>query len=271
MECADVRDRLPDYLTGSLDELSLSGLEAHWNTCASCRTEAQSLGEIWTGLGDIPTGEPSPRVQARFEAMLSAYQQGLDAGVARGWDHQLNEWIGRWWPKRPVLQLASALALMILGVALGTQSVTTPEPENTNLISLESEVRSLRQLVALSMLDQASASQRLRGVTWSAQIERPDDEILTTLLNTLDYDSSVNVRLAVVDALGLFGDLPLVRERIISSLPRQDSPLVQISLIDLLVELREQRSITVLEELQASPEVHETVRERAELGISEIL
>ncbi len=270
MECADVRDRLPDYLTRSLDELSLSAVEAHWSTCAACREEAENLGEIWAGLGEIPVGEPSPRVRARFEAMLAAYQQGLDAGAARGWDQRLNEWIGGWWPKRPILQVATARALMIVGVALGV-GYEAPGPDNTNLVTLESEVRSLRQLVALSLLEQASASQRLRGVTWSARIDRPDAEVLTTLLNTLDYDPSVNVRLAVVNALGLFGNVPLVRERIIGSLARQDSPLVQISLIDLLVELKEQRSITVLEQLRESPEVHEMVRERAELGISEIL
>ena len=270
MECAKVREKLPDYLTDTLDELSKTALQTHWNTCPTCQQEADSLKGIWTKLGSIPTEEPSPRVRARFEAMLEAYQEGLaNADPGPRWHETLNEWIAGWWPSQPLIQLSSAMALLIVGLVVGAQFMA-PEAPSGDLRSLEGEVQSLRQLVALSLLDQQSASQRLRGVNWTSRIARPNDEILTSLVSTLNYDPNVNVRLAVIDALAEFSAVPSVREGALNSLARQESPLVQISLINFLVDIREQRSIGVFEQLKQSEAVHESVRERAEWGLNQL-
>ena len=69
MECETVREKLPDYLMDSLDELSGTAIRSHWNTCQSCREEAESLEGVWAKLGTLPSEEPAPRVRARFEAM----------------------------------------------------------------------------------------------------------------------------------------------------------------------------------------------------------
>ena len=49
----------------------------------------------------------------------------------------------------------------------------------------------------------------------------------------------MNVRLAAVDALHGFGASPVTRTAMIQSIRKQDQPLVQIALIDLLVDLHE--------------------------------
>ncbi len=270
MECAKVREKLPDYLTDSLDELSKTALQTHWNSCSACQQEADSLKGIWTKLGSIPTEEPSPRVRARFEAMLEAYEEGMaNADPGPRWHETLNEWIAGWWPRQPLVQLGAAVALLVVGLVVGTQFIVTEAP-NGDLRTLEGEVQSLRQLVALSLLEQQSASQRLRGVNWTSRIARPNDEILTSLLSTLNYDPNVNVRLAVIDALAEFSDAPSVREGALNSLARQESPLVQISLINFLVDIREQRSIGVFEQLRQNGAVHESVRERAAWGLDQL-
>ena len=65
---------------------------------------------------------------------------------------------------------------------------------------MRGELRALRQDVALSMLQQTSASARLQGVSVGAQVARQDPEVLGALLQTLATDPSPNVRLAAVDA-----------------------------------------------------------------------
>ena len=223
MECETVRDKLPDYLMDSLDELSGTAIRSHWNTCPSCREEAESLESVWSKLGTLPSEEPSPKVRARFEVMLEAYGEGLANAQAKpSWHEALNDWISGWWPSQPLVQVASAMALLIVGVVVGTQFVTPAPAGRGDLNALEGEVQSLRQLVALSMLDQQSATQRLRGVNWSTQISQPNPEVLATLLSTLDHDPNVNVRLAVIDALTLSSNTPGVRDGMLEALGEQD-------------------------------------------------
>ncbi len=125
-------------------------------------------------------------------------------------------------------------------------------------------------MVTISLLKQQSASERLKGVSWSSQVSRPDPEFLSTLMHTLNYDPNVDVRLAAVDALLRFAAHPAVKEGLVRSLPKQDSPLVQISLIDLLVQLHERQSIDVLRQLTNDVSQNEQVRQRARWGLQKL-
>ena len=138
------------------------------------------------------------------------------------------------------------------------------------MAGLKGEVDDMRRIVAVSLLKQASPSERLRGVSWSARIDRPGDEIIQTLLETLDNDPNVNVRLAAVDALYLFYDHPEVKEGLLGSLAGQTSPLVQMSLINLLVEIRERRAAEALRRLIQDEKLNPKVKKRAELGLVQL-
>jgi HEAT repeat protein len=128
----------------------------------------------------------------------------------------------------------------------------------------------MRQLVTLSLLNQPTASERLRGVYMSRDIPELDDKYLTALVTALNSDPSVSVRLAAVDALHQFSDSSDVRTDLVASLPRQTSPLVQISLIDTLVRLREQRAVDVFKTIADNPRSIEPVIKRAKMGMDAI-
>jgi len=57
----------------------------------------------------------------------------------------------------------------------------------------------------------------------------------------------------------------------VRSLERQSSPLVQISIIDLLVEIREQKALKALRFLTRNENANRHVRERAEWGIHQLI
>jgi HEAT repeat protein len=126
-------------------------------------------------------------------------------------------------------------------------------------------------MVAISLQKQQSASERLRGVSLTSQVSRPDPEFLATLIHTLNYDPNVDVRLAAVDALSRFAEEPAVRDGLVRSLPKQDSPMVQISLIDLLVQLHERQSIEVLKQLTNDANQNQQVRQRAQWGLQKLI
>lgn len=133
----------------------------------------------------------------------------------------------------------------------------------SEIAQLQGQVESLRQLVALSLLQEQSPSARLRGVNYSYQISQPDPEVEQALLYAVNHDSNVNVRLSAVDALAKFASSGEVRRGLTDSLPVQDSPLVQIALIDLLVQANARESIPMLRKLAEAPDSNEDVRQRA--------
>ena len=91
----------------------------------------------------------------------------------------------------------------------------------------------------------------------TSRMQEPDDELLNVLLDTLNHDPNINVRLSAVDALYLFYRNPAVKSGLIDSLSRQTSPMVQMELIELMEKLntilgsRVLRMEIIKEELEA--------------------
>jgi HEAT repeat protein len=108
-------------------------------------------------------------------------------------------------------------------------------------------------------------------VSYSAGLKNPNVKTLAALVNTLDTDPNPNVRLAAVEALYLFRNQPGVKESLVESLAVQDSPLVQVALIDLLVEIREQRAAEALKALVKNDKLNPDVKKLAEQGIKQLI
>jgi hypothetical protein len=271
MKCDRIQDLFADQWSGALDAGSRSRLEAHLAECVSCREEWESLNRLWAKLGEIPPEEPGPGVRTRFYAMLEGYQQGLGRKrVAPSHRAGLSGWFGGWFAGQPAFQFGLAAALLLAGFFAGL-TLRPSHNGHEELASLREEVHEMRQMVAISLQKQQSASERLRGVSLTSQVSRPDPEFLATLIHTLNYDPNVDVRLAAVDALSRFAEEPAVRDGLVRSLPKQDSPMVQISLIDLLVQLHERQSIEVLKQLTNDANQNQQVRQRAQWGLQKLI
>jgi hypothetical protein len=59
----------------------------------------------------------------------------------------------------------------------------------------------------------------------------------------------VNVRLAALYSLGSWADNRIVRDSLVSSLPEQKEPLIQVLLINLLAAKRESRAIAPIKNI----------------------
>jgi hypothetical protein len=133
---------------------------------------------------------------------------------------------------------------------------------------MRGELRALRQDVALSMMQQTSASARLQGVSDGASLSRRDPEVLEALLETVATDPSPNVRLAAVDALAGRAGEPDVQRRLGTALFEEESPLVQIALADALLSADEAEARRIVAPLASRPGVAREVRQyiRQRLG-----
>ncbi|HEY2383270.1 MAG TPA: HEAT repeat domain-containing protein [Terriglobia bacterium] len=255
MQCEEVREQFADYVIARVEAPAPLEIVEHLSSCAACRAELDELKSLWMQLENAPATEPTAELQARFDVMLAAYEEGLRRPV--------HNW------RRPVLEFAAAAALLVIGIGVGYR-MHTPPARNPELAELQSELHQTRQMVALSLMQEQSATDRLKGVGWSYRLQEPGADVLQALLDTLMHDSNVNVRLATVDALRQFGNQPVVRRGIVDAMTRQEAPMVQIALIDLAVDLKEKESVGSLQQLTQDHNIDPAVRDRAEKGLEQL-
>jgi hypothetical protein len=293
MDCRDVTTQLADYLAGTLSDGELDLVRTHLAGCAGCRAEVDGLDETWQALGTIVEAPPdSAAMRGRFDAVLQGYEQALGESErrARVGGTRWSLWRVRKDPPYATerkdaacatrrlriawLQAAAAAALLAGGVAIGRQSApaaTPPTAGGDQITALRRELGEMRLMMTLSLLQQQSASERLRGVTFTSQIPQPGSDVVAmALLDTLMHDQNVNVRLASIDALKRFAHNDVVRRGAMDALPRQTSPLVQLALIDFVLETAGAESVGSLRALSREGMLDEAVRTRLTRSLQQL-
>jgi hypothetical protein len=276
MECEEVRNRLADHLKAELADLEATTraeLLEHLATCAACRAETEAAEDLWAKLGEIPGDRMDPvAMRARFDEMLEVYQHGLRD--ERAATHDRRPRALAWWPRRPILQATFAAALLVVGVLAGgvfARLLPKPTPvPGADLTELRRELKDVREMLTLSLMQQQSATERLRGVSWSNDIDQPGSAIVSALLDTLLHDPNVNVRLAAVDALRRFSGQDSVRKGTAQALADASSPLLQVAIIDFMVETKDTDAAATLRRLSQDAMVNEAVRGRAVEGLERL-
>jgi anti-sigma factor RsiW len=270
MNCEQIAELLPDYLQSALAREQVSQVEQHCDHCANC---AQDVA-MWKKLALLPPDQPSPDSRARFDAMLHSYSPASSDRISANEIVRKSQRKPTWsfdWLRSPLGAVAWSAALLIFGIFIGTRVNKEASPAHPDEIAaMHAELTNMRQLVALSMLQQQSASERLQGVSWSGLEAHLDPQIQSALLRTLRYDNSVDVRLAALDALSRHASQPQVRKGIGDALEEQQSPLVQVALIDQLAEWRDPDATQRLRNFQQTPNLNPAVRQRAEWAISKL-
>lgn len=225
----------------------------------------EPLRRIWEALDRLPEEQPGPALRQRFYRMLDeeAERAPRKRPVRKSWREVLSTLL----PQPVRLGVAWALPALVIGVLLGAR---VPGSEKRGEISeLRQEVRSLSRVVTLSLLQQESASERLKGVSYGRSTGPTDERVLSALLAAVTEDPNENVRLAAIDALAGVVERPRVQQTLVESLPRQQSPMVQIALVDLLAEAPGARPLLsrVAENLEVDPTVRDYLRRRLERRI----
>ncbi len=143
--------------------------------------------------------------------------------------------------------------------------------KQTELESLQSELRETKELVLISLMKQGSASERLKGIFASQELTKADEDIIDALVFTMNNDSNINVRIAAVDALVRFSDDEKARAALIASLNTQAFPAVQLRLIDALVNIGDKGALTPMKEISDNDEVIKSVRDEAQMGVFKLM
>jgi len=270
MSCERFREQIPECLAGRLETGAREKLIAHLELCSACRADMAEIGTVWRGLESLPAAEPDPAMRSRFVEVLEAYQAGMEQGRERAVvGVRSHWWMAGWWPAKAAWQTALAVVLLLAG-GYGGRYLSRPRTAAPEIAQLQAQVENLRQTVALSMLQDQSSSSRIRGVSYASQVQPPDRQIEQALLYTVNHDANVNVRLRAVDALENLTGNPDIQRALVDALPLQDSPLVEIALIDVLTEVNDKAAVPALRQLAEDAKADDAVRQRAAAGVKKL-
>lgn len=223
--------------------------------------DVKQMEATYKNLGELPAEEPSEQMRNSFYVMLrkEKAQQKQPAKI-------LNK-LKELFTLRRIRRLAVAAAIFLVGMLAG--NVFTPFQDYRHQMErLSSEVSQMRQVMALSLLDARSPSERLKAVNISTEITSADDRVISALLKTLNNDPNVNVRLASIEALLRHAGNPKVRRGLVQAISRQQSPQIQVALADAMLSMQETQSIDDLKQLLEQNELDTTVRDKLKSTIA---
>ena len=227
----------------ALEELILTG---------EVPLEALQASTVWMDKVERMT-DPTPSAAAdqNFYTMLAGHAPA-PATSTFSWSW-LSGWA--WFPK-----FAAGAMLVVAGFAGGM--LIQKNSGGHEVHKLTGEVAELKEMVMMSLLEKESATDRLKAVSLTSEIDAPSAPLTEALFKTLNGDPSVNVRLAALDALRAYAKSPTVREGLVRAIAHQDSPLVQAALADLMVALQEKSSVTALQKILQQKSTPKEVKKR---------
>jgi len=273
--CEQARETMAGVWAGETD----TALRTHLDGCAGCAAEMAALSAMWEKLGDLPVPEPSLAMRVRWEQTLESLTAGqrkpesLAVRPVVPAREPRRVWWRNLWPANPAWQIAVAGLCLAFGLTIGLGAGAYLERgrgERDEVARLREEVASTKEMVALSLLQQQSAAERLRGVDYSQRMSSMEPQVIEALVQAVNRDSNVNVRLAAIDALGKVANDTHVRSSMQEALIQQDSPMVQAALIDYLVDAHDRSAVGTIRDLVARPNVNPTVRERAAYAVQQL-
>ena len=256
-----------DHLDEKLDPLSLEALTLELESMGYDLNNLEELRELLKTMEDIKIPEPSNKMNDRFYKML---EEEMNVSEQKAIGQNIQKWFNSIFTHMASSKLSYGLIMLLIGWVLGTW--ITPSPKMDNQMSqMNEEIKQMKELVMINLLDQPMASERLQAMNMITTSTNYDDQIVKSLLHTLNHDSDVNVRMAAVDALLVFANQSPVREGLKTAVRNQESPLVQLTLVDGFIAIHDESAVPILENLIANNKVHKAVKDRSREGINKLI
>lgn len=243
------------YLEGTLDDGEKTAFEKELMDSPTLQTAVEN----WQQLLQVMESQPLPQtdLEMDFEKLLEHYPTTkqnkalITLSLHRNW-------------------LAAALIAGIVLITGGSLLLQQNRFKESQIQLLSAQLQQQQQLLAASILQQASASDKIKALN-NVSRQQLDQELQKALFFALNYDDNVNVRLKAAQALQTVMHDSAVRQKMITSLAEQDQPEIQIFLIEILSSYREKEALPVLEQLIQKEEVLEVVKDKAAKEIATLL
>lgn len=255
-----------DYLRGTTDVKEKTAFETFLSENPKYDEEFRKLKSIWAQIDMISVPEPSEKMDERFFAQL--HLKTAEGERSSNWLNTIFQTL------TPLMKPQLAYGLLVLSVGLTLGYFLNSGSMDQNLdstIASNQETKEVREKLVLTLLEQPSANKRLQGVSEANKIEKVDEKVIAALLKTLNSDPNVNVRLAAIESLTNYVENAMVRQGLVQSIPHQESPIVQVTLANLMTALQEKKSIEPFRKLLEEKNLDTTVKRKLEQTIESII
>ena len=259
MESGKIRELIAKFNAQTASKEEIDQIEKLIESGSIELSELQSFGQMEEKVMKLDFANPSSSLDDRFYDMLAKEQ--VKAKSAFSWKAFFS------WPElAPKLALASVM--LIIGVGIGYMVRPAGVGGDSKEISdISKQMEEMKEMMMLTLLQKESATERLRAVSLTSEMDKASETVTGALLETLNNDENVNVRLAALDALKPYVGNSHVREELIRSIAMQDSPLVQLALADMMAALQVKSSVKELQKILKSDKTPSDVKDRIQKNI----
>lgn len=273
MDTSDLNTKLIDYIDGKLDEAEKAVWEQKIKDNPEVAREYHQLRELMGLMERRIVQPPDKRLETGFLSMLEDEIIEMENTFIE-MENTLED------PEKNIrkekvkvyglklsgpLGIAASVVLVLIGTLIGMFVIKSGQ--DGQISSLKKELDATKAMVINSLEGQSSPSQRIAGVNASFKLKEADDEIITVLINTMKNDNNINVRLAAIEALYQFSSEEKVKDAFVNALARQKEPVIQLTLINILVNLKENRAIDHMQKIIEDKQTIKSVKDEAQLGV----
>jgi hypothetical protein len=266
MKKQDYLEKLFDLLHTDLSQEAKNEIIKDLEGSGMNMKEIEAILSVDQLVEKIHVPEPSERMDKRFYAMVEDEQRKALLGEpdARPQKKAFSQLV------YTGLSIAAGISLFLLGwFASGWFGTHTGS--NSQLASLTGEVKQLKETLVLAMMQQSSSVERIKAVNMVSEFDTADKQIIESLIEILNHDSNDNVRLLALDALIRYSSMPEVRDKLISSIGRQTSPMVQLRFTEIMMALNEKRAVPEFEKVLQNVNLNYNVRGKMHEAVDVLL
>jgi hypothetical protein len=273
MTCEQTKGRFTDWISDSLSDADVHAVEQHLAECAGCQAEFAGNRQLWEMMGQIKAPAPSTQMTQRFDATLKNYKESIRSvqpGTFDAVKRQVREFFNPDYAIRYAYAMGLLLAGGFIGYAINGTSKRADMAYTQQIDTLATQVQEMKRMMMLTLIENPSATERLRAVSYTSEITSADPIVIEALVTTLNNDPNVNVRLVTLEALSQYASDPGVRKELIQAMLLQDSPMVQAALADVMVKLQEKKSIKAFRHILEKQDLNQFVKAKLEQSIKDL-
>lgn len=255
MEEERMNELMMDYLEGKLSGELKSFVEKHINKSPENKEEFEALKATLSMMGNDRELEPDASLRLEFLNQIEEEIQQLSGTRSI----QPNFWSNYGW------KVAAAIAFVAVG-ALATMLLTN-RSEMDKMQALQEDLNETKAMLELALQNDQSASQRMKSIQASFSVAQPDEDMINVLIEVMNNDDNVNVRLAAIEALSNFSSNAQVRKALVQSLKQQKEAMIQITLINVLVGIEAKGAVDELNNIIEDSTTLPVVRDEAHMAV----
>lgn len=269
MKNKKIEELIADYISGILAPDQVVELEELLQQNGYDSGELAEIMEVHKNLDNYKIPDPDKRMDKNFRMMLKNFEEKKiikNRNFFTPISHSFNVFINNQF----IPKLSFSLLLILFGWVIGFW-ITPEKNYKEQLTNMNTELTGMKEIVMLNLLEQQSPTDRIKAVNLTSNFNDINDQIIDALLNTLNNDPNENVRLVTVEALSEYLNNPKVKDGLIRSIAYQDSPIIQISLAEIMAILNEKTALPFLQDILNKNQLSSFARTRLEESIKVLL